>query len=115
MRAFVGLGVMAAVLAGCSTNSDDVGSLLVQPGKYQFLRCQDLTIQASTWLAREKDLNSLIERANEGGGGSMISAAVYGPELAQARGHIRVIKQTMIEKNCDGGGSQNPTSGAVLR
>ena len=93
---------------------DDVGTLLVQPDKYHFLRCQDLVVRSNALSAREKELTSLSERAKQGVGGSVISAAVYGTELEQVRTELRMVYQTSREKNCEGA-QGNPTSGAVLR
>ena len=112
MRVSIVMVLLAAALLGCAT--PDVGTLLVQPDKYHFLRCEDLTLRSANLSARERELNSLIERAKAGVGGSVISAAVYEPELAQVRTDLRLLYQTRREKNCEGA-QGNPTSGAVLR
>ena len=112
MRVSIIIVGLATALLGCATN--DVGTFLVQPDKYHFLRCQDLAVRSTALSTREKELNSLIARAKEGVGGTLISAAVYGTELEQVRTELRMVYQTRREKNCEGA-QGNPTSGAVLR
>ena len=91
---------MTLPLAGCAGAVDTQG-LFVQPGKFRFLPCKDLNLRMATAAKRERELNSLVERANEGPGGSVISRLIYGPELAQARADQREIQQTINEKNCN--------------
>jgi len=91
---------MVVPLAGCAGTVDTQG-LFAQPGKFRFLPCKDLKLRGDTAAQRERQLNSLVERANQGPGGSVISPLVYGPELEQARADQREIQQTINEKNCN--------------
>ena len=50
---------------------------------------------------RERELTSLIDRANQSSAGPVISAMVYGPELQQVRADARQLQETANEKNCD--------------
>jgi len=92
--------LMTVPLAGCAGTFESQ-SLFAQPGKFRFLPCKDLAARAQYAAKREQELNSLIERANQGGGGAMLSPMVYGPELQQVRADARELQQTQNEKNCN--------------
>lgn len=93
--------VMAAPLCGCAGTPGPSQSLFAQPGKFHFLRCQDIAQRQTAAANRERELSSLIDRANQGTGGPVISAMVYGPELQQVRADARQLQETANEKNCD--------------
>jgi hypothetical protein len=103
--------LMTVPLAGCASALDQQ-SVFVQPGKFRFLRCKDLAQRAIGVAAREKELTSLMDRANQGPGGSVLSPLVYGPELQQVRADAREIQQTVNEKNCNASPGQE---GPALR
>ncbi len=96
--------VMTAPLAGCAGGLDlSSQSLFAQPGKFRFLPCKDLAVRAAAAAKREQELNSLIDRANQGTGGAIISPMVYGPDLQQVRADAQEIRQSQNEKNCNAG------------
>src|ERR1700758_3945319 len=65
--------LLAMVLAGCSTVMDSVGDPFVQPGKYDFLRYQEIAQQLAGQEARSKELHELMDKANTGFGGSAVN------------------------------------------
>jgi hypothetical protein len=92
--------MMTVPLAGCASTLEQ-HSVFAQPGKYRFMSCKDLTRYGISLVTREQELNSLIDRANQGMGGAIISPMVYGPDLDQVRADERELKQSQNEKNCD--------------
>jgi hypothetical protein len=96
-----GLGCAALALGACSTGSMSVGSFWVEPGKYQFLKCPDL---ASRWMsdsASEKQLLSLMERADQEAVGPAVNLMVYRADLEQLRADMALLQQTARDKGCD--------------
>ena len=93
--------IVVAPLGGCAGTSGQSQSLFAQPGKFHFLRCQDIAQRALATAKREQELNSLVDRANQSSAGPVISAMVYGPELQQVRADARQLQETANEKNCD--------------
>jgi hypothetical protein len=101
----------ALLLAGCAsafdTAMDSVGEPMVQPGKFAFLRCQDLVGQANSQESRVKELRELMERSNEGMGGTAVNLFVYDPDLKEAEAMLRGIRKVQADKGCkeakDGG------------
>jgi hypothetical protein len=107
MRKFVlaGMGCAALALGACSTSTgfDKVytGAFWVQPGKYDFLKCPDL---AKRWMSdsdQEKQLLSLMERADQEAVGPLINFTVYRADLEQLRADMVLLQQTSREKGCD--------------
>jgi hypothetical protein len=105
MRSLVMASVAGAVLAlaGCTSALENVhtGSFFVQPGKYQFLKCPDLAKRSVDSSTREKQLVSLMERANQGLAGPLISTTVYAADLQQVRADLEELQRTSHEKGCD--------------
>jgi hypothetical protein len=107
MRKFVlaGMGCAALALGACSTSTGFdrfyTSDLWVQPGKYDFLKCPDL---ASRWMSdsnQEKQLLSLMERANQEAVGPLINLTVYRADLEQLRADMVLLQRTSREKGCD--------------
>jgi hypothetical protein len=91
----------ALALAGCSTVVDTVGETFIQPGKYNFLRCQEIAQQITGMEARSKELHELTDRANASAGGPAVNMLVYGPDLREVDASLRLLRKTSGEKRCD--------------
>jgi hypothetical protein len=93
--------VVAAALAGCT---DGAGSLMVDPGRYSSYHCNDLATRWKDLVKREKELRDLMDRADQGGGGTVIGSIAYRPEYESVRSEEILLQRTATEKNC------NPTT-----
>jgi hypothetical protein len=94
------VGALCLALAGCSTSLEDVGSLYVAPGKFDFLECPDLAKRSVAASQREQELTSLMDRANQGTGGPVVNALVYSEELKTVRAELMLLHKTANEKKC---------------
>ena len=93
-----GLGCAAFALGACSQFS--TGSFWAQPGKYDFLKCPDL---ASRWISdstQEKQLLSLMERADQEAVGPVVNLMVYRADLENIRADMALLQQTARDKGC---------------
>jgi hypothetical protein len=101
VMASVGCGALA--LAGCSMgfSGDHTGGFFVQPGKYQFLKCPDLAQRSVAASNREKELVSLMERANQDAVGPVVNLMVYSADLQQVRADLAELQVASREKGCD--------------
>jgi hypothetical protein len=88
-----------ASLAGCSF-SDGVGPYIVDPGRYSVYHCKDLVERLKALTTREKDLRALMDKASEGGGGSLIGTLSYRPDYEKELGDEKVLRRTAAEKKC---------------
>jgi hypothetical protein len=106
--------LLIAALGGCTANVDVADTLFVQPGKYRFLRCQDIAQRSNTLAARERELTSLMERASQSAAGPVVNAMVYAADLEQVRADQRLLSRTAQEKNCDAPNPQGASSPVAL-
>ncbi len=88
----------AATLGGCG--ADSVGSLMVDPARYDGLHCQGLAEQWKTLLAREKQLRNLIDKANESSGGQVIGTLAYSSDYQTVLEQEKVLKRTAEAQKC---------------
>jgi hypothetical protein len=95
--------LLVMVLAGCTTVMDTVGDPFVQPGKFDYLRCQEIAQNLVAMEARSKELHELMDKANAGLGGGAVSMFVYGPDLREVDAALSLLHKTSGEKRCDNG------------
>lgn len=93
-------GAALAALAGCSM-PDGAGSLLVDPGRYSAYHCNELAARWKVLIAREKDLRSLMEKADQGGGGGVIGSLAYRSDYDSVLSEEKLLQRTAADKNCD--------------
>ncbi len=87
---------LPAVLGGCSSMSNSLGDPFVQPGKYQYLRCEDIRKRLVTSESKAAELRGLMARADS----SVVNTIIYQPELQEAEADVRQLRQTAGEKRC---------------
>jgi hypothetical protein len=103
MRRLVVFGVWCAAMAlgGCANDTLHTGGFWAQPGKYDFLKCPDLARITLTNSTREKELVSLMERADKEAAGPFINLMVYRSDLEQVRADLALLQETARQKGCD--------------
>jgi hypothetical protein len=105
MRKFslLSVGCAALALGACAGGFDKAytGGMWVEPGKFQFLKCPDLATRYVSDSTREKELMSLMERANQDAAGPLVSLMVYRSDLEQVRAELALLQETAREKKCD--------------
>jgi hypothetical protein len=90
--------MLAVLLAGCSANLDE---LVVAPGKFEIYNCDQLAARGRTAVARERELKTLIDKAEEGSGGALVSTIAYRNDYLTVRGELKQLETTAIDKKCD--------------
>jgi hypothetical protein len=89
------------MLAGCGVGTDGMASLSVDPAKYSGFHCKELVGQWAGLVAREKQLRNLIDKASEGGGGTVIAAVAYRGDYNTVLQQEKVLKRTAADQNCE--------------
>lgn len=104
----VGWGTRAAcfvaamvLLAGCGIGTDGVASLSVDPARFSGYHCKDLTAQWKGLVDREKQLRNLIDKAEEGGGGTVVATIAYRGDYDTVLEQQKVLKRTAAEQKCE--------------
>ena len=94
-----GIVVLAALgLAGCAAN--DSAALLIDPGRYELFKCDDLAARWKLVSGREKELRALMDRASQTGGGAVVGALTYRTEYETVLSDERLLQRTAAAKNC---------------
>lgn len=86
-------------LGGCSL-SDGVSPYITDPGRFSVYHCKDLVERLKVITTRENELRELMNKASDGGGGSVIGALSYGPDYEKQLGDEKVLRRTAAEKKC---------------
>lgn len=98
-RVILLLLILSPPLMGCAQNLD-LGILYAAPGKYDYLRCEDLPGRLANALKREKELTDLMTRANQEAGGAVVNVVAYSADLAQVRADMKILRQAAVDKKC---------------
>ena len=92
--------LVAAALGGCASAYETVGDPYVSPGKFNFLRCEDIAKRLAEAQSRDQELRALMERANSSTGGGAVNFFAYGPDLEGVKAELRLLRRTAGEKRC---------------
>ena len=92
--------LVAGALAGCSMG-DGIGPYIVDPGRFSAYRCKDLVDRLKTITTQEKEFRELMDKASEGGGGTVIGNLAYRPDYELVVGEERVLRRRAGEKKCE--------------
>jgi hypothetical protein len=100
-----GIALAGVTLAGCAGDFEK-GLLFADAGKYQFHNCEQLAAAAKQTSAREQQLKGLIDKAEQGAGGMIVSAMAYRTDYVAATEELRVIQSEQRNKSCATGGER---------
>jgi hypothetical protein len=84
---------------GC-TSAVEGPLIFSDAGKYQYHNCDQLAAAARTQAAREQELKALIEKADQGVGGFLVSLMAYKTDYVAVEEELRVIETTARNKHC---------------
>jgi hypothetical protein len=104
--------LFAAALGGCASTLTAIDPFTA-PAKFQFLRCDDIAKRLVTTQAREQELRGLMDRANNGVGGSAVNMLVYEPDLQNVQSELRQLHEAAGEKRCADEAVKAPPKPAV--
>jgi len=103
-RTGLGRATLVALLllgvAACSTSSNVSVMLFADPGKYEYHTCEQILKAGEAVAAREAKLRSLIQKAEETAGGSIVSTVAYRGEHRTVVEELGVIDTASRRKNC---------------
>jgi len=94
----------AFTAAGCGM-SEDVGMLIVDPGRYSAYHCNDLATRWKQLITRENELHALIDKANESEGGAVVGAVAYRADYQSVLTEEKLVQRAAAEKKCEIGSS----------
>jgi hypothetical protein len=107
---FVAL-IFSALLAACASEISNplVGGIFADSGKYEFHSCEQIATNRKRVAARLERLKLLMDKAEKGTGGAVVSVIAYKGEYVEAQDELKVIDATARDKKC-----KIPENGAAL-
>ena len=93
--------LVGEVLSACSPTAMGPVTVFVDPGKYQYYNCEQLAGQRTHWTNRELELKLLMDKAEQGTGGTVVNVIAYQTDYVTAREELKVVDTTARAKNCD--------------
>jgi hypothetical protein len=96
----VGVLALAMSVAACSTSSNVNVMLFADPGKYEYHTCEQILAAGRGTAAREVRLRELIQKAEQGAAGSLVSTVAYRGEYRTVVEELAVIDTVARRKNC---------------
>lgn len=96
------VALLALALSGCGGGSteDKVGRLMDAPDKFFLFTCEQLEIKAKAALARQKELQQLMAKAETTADGRVVSALAYRSQYTEAVADLNEARRAYAEKDC---------------
>ena len=89
------------LLAGCSSISDSSFTVFADPGKYTYYSCDQIILQTKIWTSREQDLRTLMDKAEQSAGGTVVNTLAYRADYVAATEELKILEKTARNKNCN--------------
>jgi hypothetical protein len=107
--ALPGLAV-GLLLGACSLGSEPGFSIFADPGKYQYYSCEQIAAELKTWSQKEQELKQLMDRADQGAGGSAVGLIAYKADYVAAGEEVEMLQATARDKKCPQAGTWQSNS-----
>jgi hypothetical protein len=94
--------IFSALLAACASNISNplVGGAFEDPGRYEWYSCEQIAANRKVAEAKVEKLKLLMEKAEKGVGGAVVSVIAYKIEYTAAQDELKVIDATARDKKC---------------
>jgi len=111
---FVAL-IFSALLAACASEISNplVGGTFEDPGRYEWYSCEQIAANRKVAEAKVQKLKLLMDKAEQGVGGAVVSVIAYQVEYTAAQDELKVIDATERDKKCKT--PQNWSSSSAIR
>jgi hypothetical protein len=73
--------------------------VFADPGRYEFFNCEQLAVQRVAGKAREQELKQLMNRAEQGAGGTLVNVIAYKGDYVAVTEELKVIDMILRVKN----------------
>ena len=93
--------LITGALSACSSSGDNPLTVFTDPGKYQYFTCEQIAANHKVWSAKEQELKMLMDKADQGAGGTVVSVLAYKADHVAANEEIKVLDVSAHAKNCE--------------
>jgi len=87
-------------MGGCTASDETAARFLVAPDQYVLYNCPQLADAAQVNATRQRELETLMAKADTDSGGRAVSAMSYRPEYLQLRGRMTELRKEAATKHC---------------
>lgn len=98
--ALLALLAAGAVLSGCAGMSETIAPAFADPGAYQLYDCKQLETERKSLATRTADLQRLIDKAQTGAGGAVVSELAYRNDYIAVRGRAQLAEEAWTRNRC---------------
>jgi hypothetical protein len=96
----VALVAAGLALSGCAGMSETVAPAFADPAKYELYECKQLESERKTLATRTADLQRLMDKAQTGTGGAVVSELAYRNEYISVRGQAQLAEDAWRRNKC---------------
>ncbi|WBL76095.1 twin-arginine translocation pathway signal [Bradyrhizobium xenonodulans] len=89
-----------AALSGCAGMSETVAPAFADPGKYELYDCKQLEAERKSLASRTADLQKLMDKAETGTGGAVVSELAYRNDYVAVRGSAQLADDAWRRNKC---------------
>jgi len=87
-------------LSGCAGMSETVAPAFADPAKYELYDCKQLEGERKSLASRTGDLQRLMDKAQTGAGGAVVSELAYRNEYIAVRGQAQMAEDAWRRNRC---------------
>ncbi|MBR0880186.1 hypothetical protein ABIF65_004492 [Bradyrhizobium japonicum] len=98
--AFLALLAAGAALPGCASMTETVAPAFADPGKYELYDCKQLEAERKALATRTADLQRLMDKAQTGAGGAVVSELAYRNDYIAVRGQSQLVEEAWRRNRC---------------
>ena len=98
--AAVALLAAGFVLSGCAGMSETIAPAFADPAKYELYDCKQLEAERKSLAARTADLQRLMDKAETGAGGAVVSELAYRNDYIAVRGQSQLAEEAWRRNKC---------------
>jgi hypothetical protein len=96
----VALVAAGLALSGCAGMSETVAPAFADPAKYELYECKQLESERKALATRTADLQRLMDKAQTGTGGAVVSELAYRNEYISVRGQAQLAEDAWRRNKC---------------
>lgn len=90
----------AAALSGCAGMSETIAPAFADPAKYELYDCKQLEGERKTLAKRTAELQALMDKAETGAGGAVVSELAYRNDYVAVRGQSQLAEEAWRRNRC---------------
>ncbi|MEW6151219.1 MAG: twin-arginine translocation pathway signal [Bradyrhizobium sp.] len=98
--ALLALLAAGAALSGCAGMSETIAPAFADPAKYELYDCKQLETERKQLDKRTEDLQKLMQKAETGAGGAVVSELAYRNDYIAVRGQAQLADDAWRRNRC---------------